>query len=620
MQSAKTLGGGKWGMSERAGNWRIHMLTFFVLGAAGVILLKLFLVQVAHHESYRALAENQHEFFQKLIPERGQIFLNNGNSEPYPVAVNQNLQMVFAVPKEMENWEETSERVAEILGLDKNFVREKLNDAEDMYEVLKHRLNDEEVKKIKELNVAGIYLTTERFRYYPGGELASQTIGFVGSDGKQILGRYGVERYWEKSLQGESGSLDQQGDSRGRWISISDRNLQPAKNGKSLILTLNYNIQYEVEKILKETVEKHSADNGSAIVMDPKTGRILAMANVPRFNLNDFGKVEDISVFANPIVDSPYECGSVFKTITAAIGIDDGKINPDTVFTDIGLVKEAGYSITNSDGKAYGAQTMTNVLEKSLNTGAIFMEKQVGNKNYAEYLKRFGLGEKSGIDLPGEVAGNIKNLEALNRDINFFTASFGHGISVTPLQLVNAYATIANGGKMMKPQIVEKIIHADGNVEDIAPVEVRRVIQEDSARLVGKMLRSVVVNGHGKRADVPGYLVGGKTGTAQVAKSGAKGYEEGLTIGSFAGYAPIDDPQYVLLVKINNPKDVEWAESTAAPAFGRIMKFLLEYGKVEPTEEIDLKKMNQQVNITLPPDKPVIVAPEVKKKKNDINR
>lgn len=614
MQSVRTLSKGKWGEITRAGSWRVYVLAIFVLASASLICLRLFFVQVGAYETYRMMAENQHEFFQKLIPERGQIYLKNGN-DPYPVAVNQDLQMAYAVPKEIENRNEAAKKVAQILGLDEEVMQEKLNDPEDMYEVLKHRLTDEEVAKIKELNMAGVYLTSESFRYYPGGELASQTIGFVGSNGSEVLGRYGVENFWEKSLKGESGSLNQQGDSRGRWISIADRKLSPARNGDSLVLTLNYNIQYEVEKVLKETVEKHSADNGSAIVIDPKTGRILAMANVPRFNLNDFGKVEDVSVFSNPILDSPYECGSVFKTITAAIGIDDGKINPNTVFTDTGLIKEAGYSITNSDGKAYGEQTMTQMLEKSLNTGAIFAQKQVGNKNYAEYLKRFGLGEKTGIDLPGEVAGNIKNLEELRMNINFFTASFGQGISVTPLQLANAYATIANGGKMMKPQIVEKIIHADGSAEEVAPEEVRRVIQEDSAIAVGKMLRSVVVNGHGKRADVPGYLVGGKTGTAQVAKSGAKGYEEGLTIGSFAGYAPIDDPQYVLLVKIDNPKDVEWAESTAAPAFGKIMKFLLEYGKVEPTEEIDIKKLNQQANINLVPDKPVVVAPEVKKKK-----
>lgn len=618
MQSARALNSGKWGEISRRGSWRVNALALFVLAAAGLILFRLYFVQVLHHSSYQAIAQNQYDFFQKLAPKRGEIYLQSGN-DPYPVAVNRDLQMAYAVPKEIGNIETASQSIADALGMDANLVREKIGNPDDMYEVLKHQLSEEEASKIKDLKLAGVYLTPESFRFYPGEALASQTIGFVGSDGEENVGRYGVESAWEKILRGEAGTLNQERDSRGRWMSVADRDLKAAQDGQDLILTINYNIQYEVEKILKEAVDKFRADQGSAIVMEPKTGRILAMANFPDFNLNDFGKTEDISLFANPAVSGTYECGSVFKTITAAAGIDDGKISPDTTFNDSGLVQEAGYSIRNSDMKAYGKQTMTNVLEKSLNTGAIFIEKQIGNKNYAQYLKNFGFGEKTGVDLPGELAGNFKNLADPRININFFTASFGQGIAVTPLQLLNAYSAIANGGILMKPQIVEKIIHADGTAEEVAPQEIRRVIQEDTAKAVAKMLRSVVTNGHGKRADVPGYLVGGKTGTAQVAKSGAKGYEEGLTIGSFAGFAPIEDPQYAILVKIDNPKDVQWAESTAAPVFGKIMKFALEYGKVEPTEEVDINKLNKEANITLPPDKPAVIVQEHKtnKKKHD---
>jgi cell division protein FtsI/penicillin-binding protein 2 len=453
-------------------------------------------------------------------------------------------------------------------------------------------LTDEEAQKLREENLSGIYLSPEDVRFYPAGDLASQVIGFVGSDGTETNGRYGIEAFWEKELKGETGSLFQERDNRGRWISVSDRDLKEAKDGSDLVLTIDYTLQYETEKILKETVEKHQADGGTVIIMEPSTGKILALANAPSFNPNEFGKAENMEVFLNPAVSGTYECGSVFKTITAAIGIDSGKIRPETTFTDTGVIHEAGYAIKNSDGKAYGRQTMTEVLEKSLNTGAIFIEQSIGNRMFQEYLKRFGFGERTGIELPGEVPGNVSNLNNLKRDINFFTASFGQGISVTPLQLLNAYATIANGGKLMKPQIVERIVDPSGSEKEIEPEELRRVISEEAARETGRMLRSVVVTGHGKRADVPGYLVGGKTGTAEVAKAGAKGYEEGLTIGSFAGYAPIDNPRFAILVKITNPKGVQWAESTAAPAFGKIMKFALEYYKVESTEPIDVKKLN----------------------------
>ena len=354
-------------------------------------------------------------------------------------------------------------------------------------------------------------------------------------------------------------------------------------------------MQFEVEKILKRAMEKFSADSGTVIVMDSKTGKILAMANQPSFDPNDFSKTEDISTFSNPAISESYESGSVFKAFTEAIGLDTGKISPTSTYVDTGIVSEAGYSIRNSDLKANGLQTMTQVLEKSLNTGVIYIEKLVGNKLFADYVKRFGFGQKTGIDLPGELAGNTVNLNDSKTTINFFTAAFGQGIAVTPLQLAAGYGALANSGMLMKPQIIDKIQYADGRIEQIEPQEVRQVVSKATADQMGSMLRSVVTDGHGKRADVPGYLVGGKTGTAQVAKTGSKGYEVGMNIGSFGGYAPINsaanDPQFVVLVKIVNPKGVEWAESSAAPTFGQVMKFLLEYYKVRPTEDPTISPM-----------------------------
>lgn len=565
-------------------NWRIRGLVLFVFFVALLIVGKLYVLQIVRHSTYVAIAENQHKSSTALQAKRGEIFLQD-EGQPYPVAVNREMQMAYAVVREMKDVNSAIDSLPSILGLEKSFVQDKLSDPNDMFEILKHKLSDEEATKIREAKIGGIYLSPESFRYYPAGELASQLVGFVGSNGGEQKGMYGIEASWEKKLRGESGMLSQEGDSRGRWISVSDRDVQEAKNGPDVILTINHTVQFEVEKILKQTMEKFSAEGATAIVMDPKTGKILALANQPSFNPNDFSQIEDISVFSNPAVSSPYESGSVFKAFTEAIGIDDGKINGDTTYVDTGIVKEAGYEIRNSDLKANGVQTMTEVLEKSLNTGVIYIEKLVGNKKFAEYVGMFGFGKKSGIDLPGEVPGSVNNLSNANATINFFTASFGQGISVTPIQLVTAYAALANKGTLMKPQIIEELHYADGSVEKINPQEVRQVISESSAEQTSKMLRSVVVNGHGSRADVPGHLVGGKTGTAQVAKAGAKGYEDGINIGSFAGYAPTDDARFVVLVKIINPKGVEWAESSAAPTFGQIMKFLLEYYKVNPTED-----------------------------------
>ncbi|MDD5463866.1 MAG: penicillin-binding protein 2 [Candidatus Moranbacteria bacterium] len=600
-------------------NWRINGLVFFILFFAAAILGKLYILQVARHGVYVAIAENQHNSKTKLQAMRGEIFLQDEN-EPYPVAVNRELQMAYAVPREMKELESATENLSLILSLDKNMLKDKLDNPEDMFEILKHKLSEDEVQKIRDAKIAGIYLIGENFRYYPAGELAAQTVGFVGSNGELQKGMYGLEAAFQERLEGISGSRSQEGDARGRWIPVSDREVQEAQNGGDLILTINHTVQFEVEKILKETMEKFSADKATAVVMDPKTGKILALANQPSFNPNDFSSTEDISRFVNPAVSEPYESGSVFKAFTEAIGIDDGKINADTTYVDTGVVVEAGYEIHNSDMKANGVQTMTEVLEKSLNTGVIYIEKLVGNKNFADYVERFGFGQKTGIELPGEVPGNTRNLLNPKTTINFFTASFGQGISVTPIQLAAAFGALANKGTLMKPQIVDEIRYSDGRSEKIEPKEVRQVVTENSAEQVSKMLRSVVVNGHGKQADVPGYLVGGKTGTAQVAKSGSKGYEEGMNIGSFAGYAPTNDARFVVLVKIVNPKGVQWAETSAAPAFGKIMKFLLEYYKVKPTEDPTTSSMYKTYQTEIKPVEaaaPPTPEPNDKKKKSD---
>lgn len=563
---------------------RIHLLVFFILFMSGAIVCKLFFLQVLRHDQYSSQAENQHSKTAALEADRGEIYLQD-EGDPYPIAINRQMQMLFAVPREMKNVEESVAKLSAITGLEPGFIQNKVKDPEDVFEILKHKLSDEEVARVRTEKISGIYLRPENFRYYPAGELASQLVGFVGSSGSESRGMYGLEAFWEKQLKGKNGSIKQEGDASGRWIPIADRSVQEAENGVDLILTINHTVQYEVEKILQAGLEQFDAEKGSILVVEPKTGKILAMANLPNFNPNEYSKTEDIALFGNPAVSAVYEPGSTFKTFTEAAGIDDGKISPNTTYVDTGIIREAGFDIENSDKKAHGLQTMTQVLENSLNTGVIYIERLLGNGKFAEYMKKFGFGEKTGVELPAEVAGNIANLSNLKRDINFYTISFGQGISVTPIQIVMAYAALANDGILMKPQIIEKKIISSSREEIIEPQEVRRVVSSSTARQMGEMLRSVVVKGHGKRADVPGYLIGGKTGTAQIPKIGGKGYEEGMNIGSFAGYGPINDPRFAIIVELYNPKNVEWAESSAAPTFGRVMKFLLEYYKIKPTED-----------------------------------
>lgn len=577
-------------------NFRIHFLFFLILIVAGAIIIRLYILGVPSHAYYQELADNQHSIFKNLVPQRGKIYFKNGHNL-YPVAVNKNTKMVYAVPKEVKNVDREAESLAKILSLDKKNLQNKLSKPNDVYEVVKHRLDENEIEAIDKAKLNGIHLANETYRYYPAQKLASQVLGFVGWQKNNLGGRYGIENYFNLKLKGQRGRLYQNRDNSGNWIFTGRKEITYAKNGSDVVLTIDPTIQYETEKILQSAVEKFEADRGTIIVVEPKTGKILAMANYPDFNPNQYRNVSNMENFVNSAVSDPYECGSVFKAITLSAAVDDNKVNPNTTYVDTGQVRESGYTIRNSDLKAHGTQTMTQVLEKSLNTGAIYAERLLGNKNFADYVKRFGFGKISGISLPAENPGNINNLKNLKSNIQFFTASFGQGITVTPIQLVLAYNAIANGGVLMKPQIVEKIIHTDGTEENIEPQEKRRVISQNAANQVAQMLRSVVTNGHGKRADVPGYLVAGKTGTAQVASTDKKGYAQGKSIGSFAGFAPTNNPQFTVLVRIDNPKGVQWAESSAAPTFGELMKFLLDYKNIKPTEkytQADLNAFNRR--------------------------
>jgi len=470
--------------------------------------------------------------------------------------------------------------------------------------VIKKKASSEEVDKIRQAQLKGVHFENEKWRYYPGNELASQEIGFLGYNDKgEPVGRYGVEQYFNDVLSGQSGSLEEDSDVAGRWISVGKRLMQQATDGSDLILSLDQTIQFKTELALKNAIKKHGADGGKIVIEDISTGKILAMASVPTFNPNKYSEF-DSKTFRNPIISDNYEPGSVFKIITMSAGLDSGRVSPNTTYNDTGAVTANGFTIKNSDEKAHGQQTMTEVIDKSLNTGVIFVEKLLGHKLFQKYVRKFGFGERTDITLPGEAKGNLLNLKH-NRDIAYFTASFGQGISVTPLQLLMAYGAIANKGRLLKPIIVDTIVSPNGKKIITKPKVVRQVISEKSAQQSSLMLESNVLHGHGKLAGVPGYRIAGKTGTAQIPDRVHGGYLEGATIGTFAGFAPVDNPKFAMVVIIDHPRDTEWAAGTAAPVFGELSKFLLEYYSIKPTkehtqEELEVfNKKHQYLNLDL---------------------
>ncbi|MBD3238564.1 MAG: hypothetical protein GF332_02920 [Candidatus Moranbacteria bacterium] len=575
-------------------NWRVSFLFLIVVVIAGVVMGRLYKLQILEHDKFEARAADQYEFFEQLSANRGNIYIRDGQDNLIPVAINEDKASVVVVPKNIRDTEGVIKTLATALELDEKQVRKKVTKENDYYEIIKRKITQEQADIIKSKNMAGVDLVMESWRSYPEGQLAAQTIGFVGYKENERVGQYGIEGEFNDELEGESGYIRAERDGTGRWISLSQRILEKPENGADLVLTLDQTAQYYVESLLEESVNKYGASSGSILVMEPDTGKVLAMANYPTYNNNEFSKVEDIGVFQNNCVSSQYEPGSIFKPVTASIPLNLGLVNPNTTYQDKGYYKVDEYTIKNSDEKVYGTVSLTEFLELSLNTGAIWAMKTAGQAKFHQYLKDYGFGQKTGIELEGEVKGDIRNL-GYNREVNFVTAAFGQGISVTPIQLVTAFSAIVNGGELMKPQIVEKVIynHKDKEKEAVVDSEViRRVIGEQSSKSMRSMLISVVENGWGKKAKVPGYLIGGKTGTAQIPAQDGNGYSDD-TIHSFIGFAPAQDPKFVTLVKLDKVNAVRFAADSSALVTGKLNKFLLDHYHVFPTEEIDEKEMEK---------------------------
>lgn len=563
---------------------RTAILTVFLLLFLALAVGRLFMLQVVRNAEYRMMAEDQHSFQMKLQPSRGDIkIVDRQTGESVPVATNTKKPLVYAVPDEVQDPLAVANKLAPILALDKDELLEKLSRKGRKYVPLKKQLTESEEQQIKSLKLSGLYFDQEEMRVYPEKQLLSHVLGFVGYKEDKRVGLYGLEKYFEKDLSGKQGYLTQEKDVSGTWIFGAKRDYLPPQDGTTFILTVDKSIQFKAETILRDTVKKHDAEGGSIVVLNPKTGAVLAVASYPDFDPNEYNKVKDPSMFLNEATVGNYEPGSVFKPLTMAAAINEGVVRPDTSYTDTGAVVIDGYTIKNSDEKAHGVQTMTQVLEESLNTGVIFAKDKIGNEKFYSYVKKFGFGSETGIELP-ETKGNLDNLKA-GIKVNYHTASFGQGISVTPMQLVQAFTAVANGGKMMRPFIVQTKILPDGTAVTTEPHVVDQVISAKAANDVSAMMVNVVENGHGKRAGVPGYYIAGKTGTAQVPRKDGKGYEPNNNIGSFIGFGPVDDPAFVMLVRIDHPKTVKFAESTAAPAFGELAEFILHYYNIVPVRQ-----------------------------------
>ena len=562
--------------------WQIYFLLVILFLIFGLVACRLFFIQVLKHSAYIALAQDQNQISQKLIPNRGEIFVQDKDSSLTPLATLREYPFVYLVPREItDEKEKIAEELSKILEMDRNAILEKINKEGDPYELLKSKLSDQTTEQIQKLNFKGVYIGSENLRWYPQKNLASHLLGFVGFANDEKIGQYGLEGYWQENLAGKPGFLETEKDALGKWILTGDYNLEPAQDGDNLYLTIDPNIQFIAEQELKTVLEKWNASGGSVVITDPKTGAIKAMASYPNYDPNEYNKVKDINEFLNPVIQKLYEPGSIFKPMTMAAGLDTGKISPDTTYVDTGSVQIKGSVISNALNRSYGLSNMSKVLEKSINTGAVFVERTVGNENFRKYVEAFGFNRPTGVDLAGEIGGNINNLKG-NKEIDFATASFGQGIAVTPLELVAALGAIANEGKMMKPYVVEKIVHSDGREEKIEPQPIRQVISEQTANKLTAMLVNTVRNGYDK-VKIKGYFIAGKTGTAQVPLENEAGYGD-ETIHTFVGYAPAYNPKFLVLIKMDKPHGIGFASDSLGPVFANIARYLFSYYEIPPDE------------------------------------
>jgi cell division protein FtsI/penicillin-binding protein 2 len=628
--------------------WRLVVAVIFLLSFA--LIYKLYSIQIGQFDMYTALASSQHQVYDELTPERGRIYfsLENGSDSYSLLASNKEFAEVYAVPKDIvspsimaeklylffdkpkleeEILEDDSQEIKEIATSTKQGIIDKylkrLDKAGDPYEPLLNKVSVDQIinlysfiatddytstsspliykpndlelrlgkviskKTGEKVEVPGIGFNLQKYRYYPEGEIASHLTGFTVQEDGDLHGRYGLEEFFDSELFGKYGSIKTDIANHSSLMIINDREYVKASAGKDLILTIDRNIEYVVCQKLQEAVERHEAEGGSVIVLNPKTGAIIAMCSVPAFDPNNYRQVDDIAYYNNPAIFYQYEPGSVFKTVTMAIAIDQGKISPATTYEDKGQIMIEGWHkpIKNADFSSHGPHglvDMSTVLDYSLNTGAIFAMNQVGPEVFSRYVKEFGFGERTGVELGAESSGDISNLLRTNvRQIDAATASFGQGIAVTPLQMILPYQAIANNGLMMKPYVVKSMVLENGKQEDIAPKPISQVISEKTAATVSAMLVNVVEKGHSDGASVPGYYIGGKTGTAQIASVG--GYSAHDYIHTFIGIAPIENPAFVMLTKIDKPQGIQYAEGSAVPLWQDIAKFILNYYAVPKT-------------------------------------
>mgnify|MGYP001599712649 FL=1 len=561
--------------------FRIRIVLVFVCFFSFIIIGKLYFVQIVKGNMYSEKADKQYIKPSTVLFSRGSIFFQSKDGTKNAVATLKDGYTLVMNPKILKDPNNAYQALSPYLNLNKDSFIEKASKVNDQYEELQKRLDQSTGQSINALRILGINAVKDSWRIYPADSLAAHTIGLIGYDDKnKIAGRYGLERYYENILTRQTGIASMNFFAE-LFSGIKNSVFKNEEKTGDIVTSIEPTVEEYLEKTLEEVQDKWSSDSIGGIIMDPNTGLIYAMSARPTFNPNDLKDIKDPKVFSNPLVEEAYEMGSIIKPLTMMVGIDSGAIKTNSTYIDKGFLELNGKKIANFDGKARGEIPMQEILSQSLNIGVATIALKIGGDTFSNYFKKFGFGQKTGIDQPNEQKGLTKNLDT-KRDIEIATASYGQGISMTPMQTIRALSILANGGNLIIPHIVNKIEYTDGTSQMIENIKTP-IVSKETVDEVTEMLIQVVDKALKKgQVKMENYSIAAKTGTAQIANPETKGYYDDRFLHSFFGYFPAHNPRFIIFLYHVNPKNVNFASETLTDPFIKLTKFLINYYEIPP--------------------------------------
>ena len=559
---------------------RLKFLSVIVVGVALLLVSRLYILQVMRSSIYIEQADRQYVKRGETIFDRGSILMSTRTGTLVSAATLRGGFTVALNPKQVTHPEDVVNALEGVLSVDQDVLLRKLGKTTDPYEEIARRVDEKIAKRIEDLSLTGINVYKERWRYYPASTTAAHVIGFVGYDeDNRFSGRYGLERYYDDVL-----SRDSSAPYANFFVEMfSDiGNLFDGEHAEGdIVTTIEPTVEEELERAIASVEKKWKSDTTGGIIMDPKTGEIYAMSSSPAFNLNDIKSVKNADIFANPMVERVYEMGSIIKPLAVAAAIDAGVVTPETTYDDKGFIIVNTAKISNFDGKARGVIPVQQILNESLNVGMAFITQKLGNEALTKYFMSYGLGEETGIDLPGEVPGLVSNLKS-PRDVEHITASFGQGIAVTPIETIRALSALGNGGVLPNPHIVRRIDYASGVSKTPSYRSDKQVLSPGTSETITRMLVTVVDKALlGGTVKMPHYSIAAKTGTAQI-PSPEGGYYKDRYLHSFFGYFPAYNPRFIIFLYTVYPKGAEYASHTLTYPFVDLVKFLISYYDIAP--------------------------------------